>query len=74
MKAAGLFGLRGGGGLCYVGEGGELLVQVLAEEVEAGGDFVEGFVAAALAGAEFRPGPQPAAIHKITEKNIRKRL
>ena len=45
MKAAGLFGLRGGGGLCYVGEGGELLVEMLAEEVEAGGDFVEGFVA-----------------------------
>ena len=49
-------------------------MEVLAEEVEAGGDFVEGFVAAAFAEAKFRPGPQPAAIHIITEKNIRKRL
>ena len=31
----------------------EGLPEVLAEEAEAGGDFVEGFVAAAFAGAEF---------------------
>lgn len=64
MKAAGLFGLRGGGGLCYVGEGGELLVQMLAEEVEAGGKFVEGFVAAAFAGAELA-GRE--AVHAVEE-------
>ena len=65
MKAAGLFGFCSGGGLCYVGEGGELLVEVLAEEVEAGGDFVEGFVAAAFAGAEFARGEVVHAVKEV---------
>ena len=43
----------------------EVPVEMLAEEVEAGGDFVEGFVAATLAGTELAVREVTHAVEEI---------
>ena len=43
---------------------------MLAEEMEAGGDFVEGFVAAAFAGAEFARGEVVHAVKEVGDVRV----